>query len=751
MIYNLSKLVLEQGGSLIPLIIPSELTGGTGIMNPSIFLDNDELKLNIRHVGYTLYHSEGEQKFQNIWGPLAYLNPEDDITLRTTNYLCTLNPNTLEIETVNKVDTSKLDKEPLWEFIGLEDGRVIKWDNKLFLCGVRRDTTTNGEGRMEFSEIVNNKEVSRHRIQPPLGPNSSYCEKNWMPIIDMPYHFVKWSNPSEIVKVDLKTNTSKTVKLNEHVIPLERDLRGGSHVITIGKYRVAITHEVDLWNNEIGNKDCHYYHRFIIWDMDWNIVKVSEDFKFMTGYVEFACGLSLHKNNLLISFGFQDNAAYILKTPIQFLENLLDIEFNIDHIPTYIPTSKILVNFVEDPYSQITNFYLAYDYDKKGQTASALSYYLRSAEYGYGKDLVYESLIKMGKCLGKQGRRQASEKGIYLNAINYNPQRPEAYFVLSQYYESRKEWFDAYTMANIGLQYIDNSSPTLTNIDYPGNYGLLFQKAVSSWWIGQTNESRKLFSKLKDNYINKMNDFYKNLVHQNINSIGTNQYPFIEYKNNKHSELLYKFNNSEKIKKNYSQNYQDMFVLTMLNGKTNGTYLEIGAADPFKGNNTALLEQDFKWKGASIEISEYESNKFKNFRKNPIYTQDATKIDYNKFLSELNLGTDIDYLQLDCDPPSVTYDILTKIPFDKYRFAVITFEHDYYADITKSYRDKSREFLFSKGYILIASNIAPDSTSSFEDWWVHPELISKDIINIMIDNGGNVKNAQEYMLNKKIK
>jgi hypothetical protein len=189
----------------------------------------------------------------------------------------------------------------------------------------------------------------------------------------------------------------------------------------------------------------------------------------------------------------------------------------------------------------------------------------------------------------------------------------------------------------------------------------------------------------------------------------------------------------------------------MLNGKTNGTYLEIGAADPFKGNNTALLEQDFKWKGASIEISEYESNKFKNFRKNPIYTQDATKIDYNKFLSELNLGTDIDYLQLDCDPPSVTYDILTKIPFDKYRFAVITFEHDYYADVTKSYRDKSREFLFSKGYILIASNIAPDSTSSFEDWWVHPELISKDIINIMIDNGGNVKNAQEYMLNKKIK
>jgi hypothetical protein len=36
-----------------------------------------------------------------------------------------------------------------------------------------------------------------------------------------------------------------------------------------------------------------------------------------------------------------------------------------------------------------------------------------------------------------------------------------------------------------------------------------------------------------------------------------------------------------------------------------------------------------------------------------------------------------DYLQLDCDPPSVTYDILTKIPFDEHKFAVITYEHDH--------------------------------------------------------------------------
>ena len=35
---NFVKLALENGGSLHPLIIPSELTNGTGIMNPLVHL-----------------------------------------------------------------------------------------------------------------------------------------------------------------------------------------------------------------------------------------------------------------------------------------------------------------------------------------------------------------------------------------------------------------------------------------------------------------------------------------------------------------------------------------------------------------------------------------------------------------------------------------------------------------------------------------------------------------------------------------
>jgi FkbM family methyltransferase len=328
MVNNFVKQVIENGGSIHPLLLPSTETGGTGIMNPSIYIDGNNILCNIRHVNYTLYHCEGEQLFGNRHGPLAYLNPENDIKLRTNNFLAELNSD-FSIKKYNKVDTSKLDIEPVWEFIGLEDARVVRWNGKLWYCGVRRDTKTNGEGRMELSEIEISKkgvkEINRYRIEPPNDPNS-YCEKNWMPVIDMPFHFVKWTNPTEVVKVDINTGTSQTIVLKNGVTQ-NQNFRGGSHIIPFKGGRMCIIHEVDLWKNKLQQKDAKYTHRFIVWDNDWNIKHISEPFSFMDGEIEFCTGLTEYNNNLLITFGFQDNAAYLLKMPIEYFEKYTNIKF----------------------------------------------------------------------------------------------------------------------------------------------------------------------------------------------------------------------------------------------------------------------------------------------------------------------------------------------------------------------------------------------------------------------------------------
>jgi len=327
MIDNLVKLVLDKGGSIISLKIPSESTGGTGICNPSIFVDNNKILCNIRHVEYILYHCPEDQKYQSHWGPLAYLNPEDDARLKTINYLCILN-NDLSVKKSYKVDTRYFDKTPIWEFVGLEDARLVKWDNKLYLTGVRRDTTPNGEGRMELSQVIFKgnivQEISRLRIQPPTD-EYSYCEKNWMPILDKPYHYIRWTNPTQIVKVDPITGKSKiTFQGEEFKIDTPYQIRGNSQIVSWKEFNVGVIHEVDLWRNENNNKDTIYTHRIIVWDKQGNIVKTSDSFNFMTAKIEFACGIANIDNNIIITFGFQDNAAFALTIPDEVFEEIIN-------------------------------------------------------------------------------------------------------------------------------------------------------------------------------------------------------------------------------------------------------------------------------------------------------------------------------------------------------------------------------------------------------------------------------------------
>ena len=321
---NFAQHCFNYGGSIHPIIIPSILNSGLGLMNPSIYIHNNKILVNLRAVNYTFYHSE-KKLFQHPYGPLTYIHPEDDLHLRTRNFYLELDDK-YEITRIDEIDTSKFPDKQLWEFVGLEDVRIFCWEGKLYTTGVRRDLDTIGTGRMELCEIEvhNNRvvEVSRVRIEPPNNQNS-YCEKNWMPILDLPYHYIKWGNPTEVVKVNPETGTSEIVFLKEKK-DIPRDLRGGSQVIPWRDYYVAITHEVDLFKSETDRKDAIYKHRVCFWDKNFNLVKWTDDFSIMGGHVEFCVGLAQQGSNLLMTFGFQDNAAYLLKFPEKLFEDMVN-------------------------------------------------------------------------------------------------------------------------------------------------------------------------------------------------------------------------------------------------------------------------------------------------------------------------------------------------------------------------------------------------------------------------------------------
>lgn len=315
--------VLRHGGTIKPLIIDQKFTNGTGLFNPSVFVDGDKIYFNVRHCQYTLYHAEMND-LEHPWGPLIYFNPDNDMTLTTTNYFGELNDD-MSMKYYCRVDTSLLDINPVWQFVGLEDARIVKWDGKIYLCGVRRDVKDNGEGRMELSELQISdsgvKEVSRFRIPAP-GLDNSYCEKNWMPILDRPYHFVKWSNPVEIAKADINKKTCETVFLGDRAY-FDWDQRGGSQMIPFEDGYLCLTHEMRLERSEAGRKDGDYKHRFIYWDKNWNLIAASQRFSFLGAKIEFACGLAIKGNDMYMSFGFQDNAAYILKSDVKTVKDFI--------------------------------------------------------------------------------------------------------------------------------------------------------------------------------------------------------------------------------------------------------------------------------------------------------------------------------------------------------------------------------------------------------------------------------------------
>jgi hypothetical protein len=173
---------------------------------------------------------------------------------------------------------------------------------------------------------------------------------------------------------------------------------------------------------------------------------------------------------------------------------------------------------------------------------------------------------------------------------------------------------------------------------------------------------------------------------------------------------------------------QEQFVLNLLDDKKEGYYVELGAFHSKNGSNTYRLENEFNWKGVSFEIVPEWHQEISENRKNPCILGDATKFDYVKYFEENNFPNQIDYLQVDIDsgykldgrPQGNAYlslHGLISVPLTRYRFSIITFEHDanmYWRN--SAMRDVQREILDSLGYSLVVRQM-------HEDWWVDPTVI----------------------------
>jgi FkbM family methyltransferase len=200
------------------------------------------------------------------------------------------------------------------------------------------------------------------------------------------------------------------------------------------------------------------------------------------------------------------------------------------------------------------------------------------------------------------------------------------------------------------------------------------------------------------------------------------------------------------IKHSKAQLLQDFFVLSQLNFKKKGFFVEFGATDGFNLSNTLLLEKKFGWTGilcepakiwhkelkkrkAKIEtkciwkksnltlafkeaniaelstIKEYvDSDYHENNRKGRSYSVETISLE--DLLDKYKAPKIIDYLSIDTEGSE--FEILSVFNFNKYKFRVITCEHNYTVN-----RKKVFLLLTKYGYKRKFKKL-----SKFDDWYV---------------------------------
>lgn len=229
---------------------------------------------------------------------------------------------------------------------------------------------------------------------------------------------------------------------------------------------------------------------------------------------------------------------------------------------------------------------------------------------------------------------------------------------------------------------------------------------------------------------------YNNLIPQ------VEEFNFIKY---------YPFNASNYLKYNElspAQLKQDLFVLMELDFKRNGFFVEFGATDGISLSNTYLLEKEFGWQGILAEPGKVWHEKlFKNrgvsIEKSCIWSSSGEELIFKEvkmaslstlqgfgeddnhsksrtdainykvntlslldFLTKYNAPPIIDYISIDTEGSEL--EILKNFDFKKFKFRVMTIEHNY-----MPIRKEIYKLLTSNGYKRIHEEF-----SHFDDWYI---------------------------------
>ena len=147
-------------------------------------------------------------------------------------------------------------------------------------------------------------------------------EKNWMPIAGRDGWLYAASHGGHTVTVEAEPAMPGVYEVRRHAAapPIARGFRGGGQLVPLRDGWLGIVHEVATMDN--GRRA--YEHRFVWFDGGFRLARMSPLFSFReTRAIEFAAGLAVVDDAVLVSFGVRDAEAWICSLPVDDVCQLL--------------------------------------------------------------------------------------------------------------------------------------------------------------------------------------------------------------------------------------------------------------------------------------------------------------------------------------------------------------------------------------------------------------------------------------------
>jgi hypothetical protein len=191
---------------------------------------------------------------------------------------------------------------------GIEDIRLFRWRNSIYGLGAGLASADNIHfcTRQLLMRIEGNTVVEYSLLQSPIN---APIEKNWTPVVVGEDLFIIYTlSPFAVYKFE--DSELKLVK-GEPPSTNTVGIRGGTRFVRMGEKYIGLSH---LPPTRCMGKT-YYRHVFVLLDIGMNVEDISEPFFIQRRGIEFAAGLEMHDNGLLLSYGVSDRAAACVIVP----------------------------------------------------------------------------------------------------------------------------------------------------------------------------------------------------------------------------------------------------------------------------------------------------------------------------------------------------------------------------------------------------------------------------------------------------